>query len=90
MPQRSILGHTLFLIFLNDLPLNFDFCLSDIYAEDGTVQTHDKNFETVEVKLQGDLNNAKRCSKENKLPLNYNKTTCRAIGIKKELMTVVS
>ena len=74
----------------NDLPLNFDFCLSDFYADDGTVHTHDKNVETVEIKLQGDLNNAKHWSEENKLPLNYNKTTCMTIGTKKELMTVVN
>ena len=84
VPQASILGPTLFLIFINDLPLNFDFCLSDFYADDETVQTHGKNIETVEIKLQGDLNNAKRWSKENKLPLNYNKTTCMTIGTKKE------
>ena len=47
------------LIFINDSPLNFDFCLSEFYADGGTVYTHDKNIETVEIKLQGDLNNAK-------------------------------
>ena len=66
------------------------FCLSDFYADDWTVHTNDKNIETIEIKLQGDLNNAKHWSKENKLPLNYNKTTFMTIGTKKELMTIVN
>ena len=73
-----------------ELPLHFDFCLSDFYADGGTVHTHVKNIETVEIKLQGDLNNAKHWSKENKLPLNYNKNPCMTIGTKKELTTVVN
>ena len=44
LPQRSILGPTFFLIFIDDLALNFDFCLSDIYADDGTVHIHDKTL----------------------------------------------
>ena len=49
------------------------------------MHTHDKNVETIEIKLQGDLNNAKHWSEENKLPLNYNKTTCMTIGTKKRI-----
>ena len=33
--------------------------VSDFYADDGTLNNHDKNIETVEIKLHGDLNNAK-------------------------------
>ena len=72
-----------FLTFVNDLPLNFDICLSDFYADDETVHTHDNNIETVEIKLQGDLNNAKHCRKANTLPLNYNRTKFETIGTKK-------
>ena len=42
--------------------------------------SHDKNIEIVEIKLQGDLNNAKHCSTEKKLQLNYNKFTRTTIG----------
>ena len=86
VPQGSILGPTLFLIFINDLPLHFEFCLSDFYADDATVHTNDKKLDMVECKLQGELGNAKHWSKQSKLPLNYNKTTCMALGTRMRLI----
>ena len=35
-----------------------------------------KNIDTIEHKLQTELGNANTCSKQNKLQLNYGKTTC--------------
>ena len=58
VPQGSILGPTLFLIFINDLPLRIKYCDSDLFADDTTIYTHGSNINVIETKLLIDFHAA--------------------------------
>ena len=80
VPQNSILGPTLFLLFINDLPFFMNNCYSDFFADDATLHTHDNKPGKVEEKLQCGANNAKDWSRQNNMHIKYDKTNYMNLG----------
>ena len=76
MPQGSILGPLLFLLYINDLP-NRNL-LSDVrmYADDTNLTFASKELNELFSSLTHDLGNLKQWLDSNRLSLNVLKTKC--------------
>ena len=76
VPQGSILGPLLFLLFINDLPLTLKNVVSatDLYADDKTIYDVQTDKATLNANLQTALNLLKTWCRENSMLLNTDKT----------------
>ena len=74
VPQGSILGPLLFLLFINDLPLYVDNVSADLYADDTTLYDIQTSLEAIEINLQEGLNQLHIWCKNNGMVLNSVKT----------------
>ena len=74
IPQGSILGPLLFLIYINDFPNNLKISKSILFADDTTLLFHDSDSQNLLQTINSELDVACKWFSANKLSLNVAKT----------------
>ena len=81
VPQSSVLGPLLFLLFINDAP-NFtaEGCVLNMYADDVIIYTSAPTSDELQKKLQLCVDNVHHWYHMNRLTINKNKSAVMVIG----------
>ena len=89
VPQGSILGPLIFLIYVNDMPQSVD-CDLFLYADDTCVGFTDNNIKTIENNLNRNFNSLCDWFVENKLSIHFgeDKTKSIVFGSKRRLKNI--
>ena len=74
VPQGSVLGPLLFLIYINDLNTAIKFCTTRLFADDTCLLIKNKSLKQMQKQLNLDLRNLCKWLKANKISLNASKT----------------
>ncbi|PFX12690.1 putative RNA-directed DNA polymerase from transposon BS [Stylophora pistillata] len=85
VPQGSVLGPLLFIVFINDLPSTIHRCKIILYADDTALFFAGRNIQTIQSTLQEDLNAVDEWFSLNRLLVNYDKTNVMLFGSKQRL-----
>ena len=81
VPQGSVLGPVLFLLFVNDLPLFINETYLELYADDATVHYADKNKNVVQTKLQNGTDGFFSWCQSNNTFIHFQKTSAMWVGV---------
>ena len=86
VPQGSILGPLLFLIYINDLPNCLDISCAKMFADDTNITVPGCTFAELEQATNSELNNLYNWLKANKLSLNIAKTEFMVISTRQRFL----
>jgi hypothetical protein len=85
VPQGSILGPLLFLLFINDLPLHISHCDQILYADDATITFPGKTIKEIEDCLAQALTSISEWCEQNDMILSIPKSSSMLITTKQRL-----
>lgn len=88
IPQGSILGPLLFILYINDLPKYVTNVKVSMYADDTAIYYSSKDVNDIVDRMNYDLENVDNWLAKNKLSLNVDKTHFMLIGTPQKLANV--
>ena len=74
VPQGSVLGPLLFIMYINDLPTVTKYCKVHLYADDTLLFFESSSVQTIEAALSEDLGHVVGWLNQNYLMLSHSKT----------------
>ena len=85
VPQGSILGPLMFILYMNDVILEIQGTEMEMYADDSTLYTSDRDVEAISVSLTTQMHPISEWINDNRMVLNINKTESMLIGSRKKI-----
>ena len=85
VPQGSVLGPLLFLMYVNDLSLHVTLSSLDLFADDATLQKSSPYLYTIERDISTDVKNIQRWCNENSMVINVSKTKSMLLATNQKL-----
>lgn len=80
VPQGSVLGAILFILYINDMPHMLKSSFINLFADDTLIYVYGNDCDDLRRRLNEDLERINEWLRLNKLKLNVSKTKCLVIG----------